>query len=397
MPVATIAISIVGLVVLSSSGLQDCKAQNYQPQPMGSLGDTVSGFEQRVGIPFSPNRSLVDRLATLEQRVFGNARGGSLMERIDGIKRYIDQPGTAQPQFQQQSQQTPQQLLQLPPPQYQQAPPPQAAPSEPPPQQQAPTRKETASPQPIAQVMNSQGPLNNEEIKQLANALPSVNVMPPRFYRIETAEQAETPAGNYLPAILKATSQKVMRFKVMPVPVYITPFTNPLYTQACIQGFESWENRTNGLIRFAQVKDPNQARIRVIWSSLGMSTDANNCALGAHTVTKWKKKPPGTVTMLNVGSIPVPLYLPRLGPKYQVPAQIIEVNIDLIASKNEEIRYIVLKNIVTHELGHALGLLGHSPDRSDMMFDVTDENSRISRRDIETLSKIYEMKIDIGL
>lgn len=245
--------------------------------------------------------------------------------------------------------------------------------------------------------MKSLGPLNNEEIRQLASGLPSVNVMPPRFYRIETAEQAETPSGNYLPAIMKATSQKVMRFKVMPVPVYITPFTNSLYTQACIQGFESWENRTNGLVRFAQVKDPNQARIRVIWNSLGMSTDANNCALGAHTVTKWKKKPPGTVTMLNVGSIPVPLYLPRLGPKYQVPAQVIEVNLDLIASKNEEIRYIVLKNIVTHELGHALGLLGHSPDRADMMYDVTDENSRISRRDIETLSKIYEMKIDIGL
>ena len=234
-------------------------------------------------------------------------------------------------------------------------------------------------------------------VEKLSLDLPLTNVYPPRFFRMLPVERQGEDLGDYIDAVMKATGKKVLRFKEMPVAVYITPFGNAAYMRSCIKGFESWEQRTAGKIRFVQVGSPDQARIRVIWNNLGMSTDGDNCALGAHTVTKWKKKGSGKLALFSVGAVPVPIYIPSLGAKYKVPPQVIEINVDLINSKSDSIRYILLQNIVTHELGHALGLLGHSPDQSDIMYKVTDEHSRISQRDISTLDKLYLMKIDIPL
>lgn len=48
--------------------------------------------------------------------------------------------------------------------------------------------------------------------------------------------------------------------------------------------------------------------------------------------------------------------------------------------------------IVTHEIGHALGLGGHSPDPGDIMHRTETEQNRggLSARDKETLRKLYE-------
>ncbi|MBU6450296.1 MAG: matrixin family metalloprotease [Cyanobacteria bacterium REEB67] len=103
------------------------------------------------------------------------------------------------------------------------------------------------------------------------------------------------------------------------------------------------------------------------------------------------------MAFLPVGSIPVPLYIPSVGPKYTVPPQMIEVNLDVIYDHEEDVRLPLLKNIATHEAGHALGMLGHSQNKADMMYSVTDEHSRISQRDINTLTRLYQRKVDIPL
>ncbi len=93
----------------------------------------------------------------------------------------------------------------------------------------------------------------------------------------------------------------------------------------------------------------------------------------------------------------MPIFIPRLGAQYSVEPQIIEVNLDLVYSRERGHSPFGFENVVTHELGHALGLLGHSPMRADLMFSETDETSRLSQRDINTIRKLYQMKVDIPL
>lgn len=228
------------------------------------------------------------------------------------------------------------------------------------------------------------------------NLVPITNVLPPQFVRI--APYGSPPImSDYCGDIMNATKNRVLRFKNMPVKVYITPYPEPGFTEAVINGFDDWEKRTNGMVSFLRVDDPNQARVRVVWKRLGEKSANKDCMLGAQTITRWQAKNPNPMGVIPVSGIPIPIFIPRIGSQYSVEPQIIEVNLDLVFSRDPDIRLLLLKNIVTHELGHALGLLGHSPMRADLMYSETDETSRLSPRDINTIKKLYQMKVDIPL
>lgn len=228
------------------------------------------------------------------------------------------------------------------------------------------------------------------------NLIPLTNVLPPQFVRIAPYGSPKI-TSDYCNEVLAATKNRVLRFKNMPVKVYITPHPEPGFTEACIRGFDEWENRTNGMIAFLRVDSPEQARVRVVWKRLGDKGSSKDCMLGAQTITRWQAKTPMPMGVVPVSGIPVPIFIPRIGAQYSVEPQIIEVNLDLVFSRDQDIRLLILKNIVTHELGHALGLLGHSPVRADLMYPETDETSRLSQRDINTINKLYQMKVDIPL
>jgi hypothetical protein len=99
------------------------------------------------------------------------------------------------------------------------------------------------------------------------NLIPLTNVLPPQFVRIAPYGSPKI-TSDYCNEVLAATKNRVLRFKNMPVKVYITPHPEPGFTEACIRGFDEWENRTNGMIAFLRVDSPEQARVRVVWKML---------------------------------------------------------------------------------------------------------------------------------
>jgi hypothetical protein len=333
---------LVFLGILAAGVLGAPGDAQQEPGP-GSLNQRIQELESAVGLVPGAG-SMLARVSTIEQKVFGQSGRGSLLERVERLKQAL--------------------------------------------------AGSMASPAASAQAVS--GAAVRQQSDPLAE-LPLVNIAPPRFFRIEPPNIKEKITGDYFSEIMQATRGRVFRFKTMPIPVFITPYKETRFTDACIKGFEDWEEKTQGAVRFVQVDDPEKARIRVIWSHLGMASDDKGCTLGAHTITQWKQRPPGSLAVVGVGPVPVPVYVPKLGPKYSVKPQVIEINLDLIMSKHPEIRYLILQNVVAHELGHALGLLGHSPHKTDLMYPVTDEHSRLSTRDINTIVRLYEQKVDVPL
>lgn len=207
----------------------------------------------------------------------------------------------------------------------------------------------------------------------VSNYLPPLDVMPPQFLRIEPDGVRNT--SDFFDQVMLATSNRIFRFNTMPIPVFIDPAPAD-YVGAVEKALQTWETRTNSMIRFVRAPSQQQARITVIWSHMGIPADRSATEFGAHTITEWKVKT-GAFASQKTGT---------------VKPQYIEVNLDVIEPRDADHKLPLLQNLVTHELGHALGVMGHSPQRGDMMFRDTDEYSRISQRDLNTLQKIYSSK-----
>lgn len=305
-----------------------------------SLDDSISKLERDSGLIPDEHESLPQRLSVVELMLFGKPASGPLLGRIQNARNALDAKTPSRPQ----------------------------------------TYSTNSAP----------------EVDGLHDTMPLLNAIPPNFLRIGAPESA-ADASDYLEEAIRGNRGKILRFKSMPVPVYINQYPDPAFIASVVKGFESWEDRTQGAVRFVQVDDSGKARIIVVWKHLGTSEDRKGCALGAHTITKFAEKGKGTVSVMDVAGVPVPIYIPKFGPKYTVPPQVIEVNLDLLMSKSPITRYRLLQNVVAHELGHALGLLGHSDNTMDLMYPVTDEHSRLSDRDINTLIHLYKQKVDVPL
>ncbi len=155
----------------------------------------------------------------------------------------------------------------------------------------------------------------------------------------------------------------------LPVRVYfandvtVTPAGgSPTRVNSLIQtGFSRWLDATGGVIGYALVTDPAQAQITV---SVTPIPDPTGLSETGQTAVRT-----AAGGVLTAAAIQIYVW-----PDITVP----ELTQGLLAT-------------ATHEFGHALGIAGHSPDPSDVMYaqHQPGQDVLLSVRDVNTIKTIY--------
>jgi tetratricopeptide (TPR) repeat protein len=177
---------------------------------------------------------------------------------------------------------------------------------------------------------------------------------------------ASTP--NYLAYILM--NGKVVHYNPqhMPLKIYISdgagiPGWRPELNESIIYAMQTWQAATHSLLSFNTVTDPANADIIVRWR-----THFSDGILGLSPMQTFRN----TITESDVN-------LAAYYPDSKVPITMDE-----------------LKGIAVHELGHAMGLQGHSPMPGDIMFpSKTHGHNQPSQRDINTITMLYQLQADV--
>jgi len=165
----------------------------------------------------------------------------------------------------------------------------------------------------------------------------------------------------------------VGHWTVMPLTVYIKPGDGvpgfrPELVELLKKSFAEWETRTSGVVRFTFVNDPAQAKLVCSYTNTADPTFSTE-ELG-HTETLLV--PGGEIHSADI----------RL--------------LTLVEGKSELLTEVAHRTAL-HEIGHALGIAGHSNNPDDAMFmaissTLTDPFS-LSKRDVNTVRSLYNQHL----
>jgi tetratricopeptide (TPR) repeat protein len=159
--------------------------------------------------------------------------------------------------------------------------------------------------------------------------------------------------------------------KKMPLKVHIQSGDGiagfkPRYAELLRTAFDEWSEASQGKVTFKFVDNGASADIRCSWTS--EPSQLKNRAERGETQILYEQA--GAVQRATV----VILTVPTMG---------------LSGVSDNQMRWISL-----HEVGHALGLIGHSPDPADIMFlgeSMADLTRYLSERDRQTLIRLYAL------
>lgn len=186
------------------------------------------------------------------------------------------------------------------------------------------------------------------------------------------ASPANSSAPNYLTEIGGAKLGKWAADR-MPLRVCILPAANvkgyqPSFDQLLIKSFQDWGNQSGGKLSFKGVSDPKAADIVCTWTA--DTSKFMNTAEAGETIVYGSAKGIHHCT-IQILTVPHPMSpgLPMSEPR---------------------LRWICL-----HEIGHSLGLGGHTRNPQDIMFftaPLAEIWKELTPRDINTIQSLYSTR-----
>lgn len=177
-------------------------------------------------------------------------------------------------------------------------------------------------------------------------------------------------AGDYMHDVCKEGTFTWTK-NSFPLKVYIEDGSNvPGYranfNQYIVDAFNTWDQVTDHKLSWSQVSSPQDADITIRWTDAVTERVEGTEAGRTAAVTRLN---PAT----GIGTIS--------GAKMQFLTRLPQRQFS-----DEEVKKTCL-----HEVGHALGLQGHSTNRDDIMYyAVSPTQGTLTSRDITTMNKLYE-------
>ena len=209
---------------------------------------------------------------------------------------------------------------------------------------------------PSANSSNASNSLNSSAGKSFS--APSKVALASDYFADVTAQSGvfKWPA-NKMP--IRVQIKELSAAEASAVPGYRSNF--PAIIKRC---FEDWGRVSNNLVKFAFV-DSGSADIECFWTA-NANQFANSAEAGE---TKLSMSKSGKIVHGNIEILTVPM----------------DATLPLTDNR--------LRKICLHEVGHALGLTGHTRNPDDIMFftpvEIADLRTELKSRDINTLVRLY--------
>lgn len=181
---------------------------------------------------------------------------------------------------------------------------------------------------------------------------------------------------NYLDAVLSAGKLERWNPRSFPLNVYIQAGAEvpAEYIQEVRNAFSTWENSTKGFVKFVYTNNPHSAHYKCVFPSNLKNRNCDDSGMGTAAYQYFTYDSSG-----NIKNSVVEFSVYMCDGKTKWPAEI-------------------FYSTALHEIGHGLGLRGHSTNPEDLMYPISSgkrERDTISEADMSTLRAIYSIIPDI--
>jgi len=247
-----------------------------------------------------------------------------------------------------------------------------------------------------------------------------------RINRLKKAvlpELAQVPVNNqatennYIKELIEQSGGTAKIFGEMPVKVFIdnayVKNYHKYFDDALKAAMKEWEAASNGKIKFEITNEPQKANIKVVWTEyfedFSWQPELKSEDISAQ---KQKIKYGKANTLVQIGSVaamvlggltgvPIVGMVGSVGGSVASPilqykslnlddtALSIKINTAQTSGMTKEQATAKIKQISLHQIGHAIGIYGHSPNPDDIMY-VNFTQDSLSERDKNTLNEIYK-------